>query len=78
MQTLTTTKLMEIFVETDDFLLELHQLIIQHSLAGPKWHSRLSRSETMTILVAYHLSGRKCFNRVAGPYFTAMIFWSTI
>ena len=68
-QTLTTTKLTEIFVETDDFLLELQQLIDQHGLAAPRWHSRLSRSEVMTILVAYHLSGRKCFNRVAGPYF---------
>jgi len=61
MQTLTTTKLTEIFVETDDFLLELQQLIDQHGLAASRWHSRLSRSEVMTILVAYHLSGRKCF-----------------
>lgn len=61
MQTLTKTKLTEIFVEADDFLLELKQLIVQDGLSESKWHSRLSRSETMTILIAYHLSGRKCF-----------------
>lgn len=60
MQTLTETKLTEIFVETDDFLLELEQLIGQHGLPETRWHSRFSRSETMTVLIAYHFSGRKC------------------
>jgi hypothetical protein len=48
------------------FLLELHRLIIQHALPEPGWYSRLARSEVMTILLAYHFSGRQCFNQVAG------------
>lgn len=61
MQILTETKLAEIFVETDDFLLELHRLVVAQGLADSSWHSRFSRSEVMTVYIAFHLSGRKCF-----------------
>jgi hypothetical protein len=61
MQILTETKLTEIFVETDDFLLELHRLTAAEGLPDPVWHSRFSRSEVMTVLIAYHLSGQKRF-----------------
>lgn len=61
MQTLTETKLTEIFVETDDFLLELQQLALQHGFPASMWHSGFSRSEVMSVLTAYHFSGRKCF-----------------
>jgi hypothetical protein len=61
MQILTTTKLTEIFVETDDFLLDLAQQTTAQGLSEPQWHSRFARSEVITTLVAYHHSGRKCF-----------------
>ena len=60
MQILTETKLTEIFVETDDFLLGLEQAVTVQGLPKPEWHSRFSRSEVMTVLIAYHHSGRKC------------------
>lgn len=60
MQILTETKLTEIFVETDDFLLELQQLALQHGLPEAIWPSGFSRSEVVTVLIAYHFSGRKC------------------
>jgi hypothetical protein len=60
MQTLTETKLVEIFVEADDFLLELQRQASDHSFSITQWHSRFSRSEVMTVLVAYHFSGHKC------------------
>ena len=61
MQILTETKLTEIFVETDDFLLDLAQQTAVQGMAKPQWHSRFSRSEVITTLVAYHHCGRKCF-----------------
>ena len=60
MQILTETKLTEIFVETDDFLLELRRLILAEGFPEPEWHSRFSRSEVMSVMIAYHLSGQKC------------------
>lgn len=60
MQILTERKLTEIFVETDDFLMELEQVVMTQGLPKPEWHSRFSRSEVMTVLIAYHHSGRKC------------------
>ena len=59
MQILTTTKLTEIFVETDDFLQELRVRLANEGIAEPGWHSRFSRSEMMTVLIAYHHSGWK-------------------
>lgn len=60
MQILTETKLTEIFVECDDFLLELQQMVTAEGLSEPRWHSRFSHSEMMTVLIAYHHSVWKC------------------
>ncbi len=38
MQILTSTKLVQFFVKTDDFLLELHLLIKAEGLPEAKWH----------------------------------------
>lgn len=61
MQILTETKLTEIFVETDDFLLDLSRQTTDQRLSEPQWHSYFARSEVITTLIAYHHSGRKCF-----------------
>ena len=61
MQILTGTKLTEIFVETDDFLKELQTMLSAEGLPEAQWHSRFARSEVMTVLIAYHHSGHKCF-----------------
>lgn len=60
MQILTETKLAEIFVEADDFLKELRTHLASEGITQPHWRSRFSRSEMITVLIAYHLSGQKC------------------
>jgi len=56
---LTETKLIEIFISIDDFML----LLIKNKLIGSLLddHKGLNYSEIMTILIGYHLSGYKCF-----------------
>ncbi len=51
MQILTTIKLTEIFVETDDFLKELQTILAAEGLPKPEWQSCFSRSEVVTTLV---------------------------
>lgn len=54
----------EIYVETDDLLLSFQQWSQQKAIGRflfPRRSPQLSPSETATILVAYHLSGYKCF-----------------
>lgn len=54
--------LVRIFVELDDFCIEYERWSAQHPADRPHgWASCLSRSEAMTILVCYQLSGYKCF-----------------
>ncbi|MGB3588799.1 MAG: hypothetical protein WBA23_19800 [Tunicatimonas sp.] len=42
---MTETKLTEIFVESDDFLLALHHVTTTEGLPDSVWRSRFSRSE---------------------------------
>ncbi len=58
---LDTAKLTEIFVLTDDFIIEYEDKINQRLLGGPPWKGKMSKSEIMTILIFFHLSGIRCF-----------------
>lgn len=56
--------LTEIFVETDDLYKAYLKWCRQHGFTGmltATRHPKLSPSEVVTIIVAYHLSGYKCF-----------------
>src|ERR1041385_7158850 len=56
--------LTEIYVETDDLLKAFQSWSAQRAMGRfvfPRRKPRLSASEIATILVAYHLSGYKCF-----------------
>src|SRR5207237_5456027 len=56
--------LAEIFVETDDLYKAYLHWCSQHgftSLFAAKRHPKLSPSEVVTLIIAYHLSGYKCF-----------------
>jgi hypothetical protein len=56
--------LTEIYVETDDLLKAFQSWSEQKALGRPLHPTRtpeLSASEIMTIIIAYHLSGYKCF-----------------
>lgn len=59
---LNENSLVRIFVELDDFCIEYESWSARHPADRPHgWDSGLSRSEAMTLLVCYHLSGYKCF-----------------
>lgn len=58
---LNSLKLIEIFVQADDFLKIFDQTASQRLLGDASWRSKMSRSEVMTILVYYHFSGFRCF-----------------
>ena len=63
---LNTTKLVEIFIKCDDFMLELEDFFSKHSLPNLDKHilkkeRLMTRSEMMTIVIFYHYSGFKCF-----------------
>ena len=63
---LNTTKLVEIFIECDDFIKGIHDFLDAQSLPNPSDKSRkrarkMSESEMMTIVIYYHFSGFKCF-----------------
>ena len=68
--------LVEIYVETDDLLKGFQQWSESRAIGRflyPKRQPRLRASEIATILVAYHLSGYKCFeyyyrNAILGTY----------
>ena len=63
---LDTTKLVEIFIECDDFILGIEDFLNQQALPSnqdmrTKRHPQMSKSEMMTIVIYYHVSGFKCF-----------------
>jgi hypothetical protein len=63
---LNTTKLVEIFVNCDDFMIDLEKLFNKNSLPSPdnfflKKERLMTRSEMMSIVIFYHYSGFKCF-----------------
>lgn len=63
---LSTTKLVEIFIECDDFLKGIKDFFDAHSLPDPNGMVRkrartITESEMMTIIIYYHFSGFKCF-----------------
>ena len=57
MQALTESKLVEIFYYLDEFIKEIALHLHSQGRQIPHWPSRFSRSEVMTVLVAYHTSG---------------------
>jgi len=62
---LDDTKLIQIFCDSDDFFKKYEQFVAAISIdkKKPKAHRKaaLEVSEIMTILIAYHLTGMKCF-----------------
>lgn len=63
---LNTTKLIEIFIECDDFFKKLEKFMDAQSLPDPENKTRnrerkMSRSEMMAIIIYYHYSGFRCF-----------------
>lgn len=59
---LDTVKLVEIYVKVDDFMLEFEPLLERHLLGDSgKWRGKMSKSEMMTVLIFFHLSGIRCF-----------------
>jgi Transposase DDE domain len=59
---LRTSKLVEIFVETDDFVKNLEKSPIYAEIFGHlPVGSAMSKSELMTICIYYHYSGMRCF-----------------
>ena len=63
---LNSNKLIEIFIEVDDFLVGIVEFLEAQSLPDPngttrKRARRMSESEMMTIIIYYHFSGFKCF-----------------
>jgi len=63
---LNTTKLTEIFIECDDYLIKLEEYLKSKSLPVPdtrkvKKERKMGTSEMMAIVIFYHYSGFKCF-----------------
>jgi len=63
---LDTTKLVEIFIECDDFIKGIEEFLDAHSLpdvenSKRKRERQMSKSEMMAIIIYYHYSGFKCF-----------------
>ena len=63
---LNTTKLTEIFIECDDYMIGLKEFLDAQSLPDSDYSIRkrerqMSESEMMTIIIYYHYSGFKCF-----------------
>lgn len=54
-------KLIEIFVDCDDFCQLFNPIYEKRLLGKPKRRPILIESEVLTILIMYHLSGMKCF-----------------
>ena len=57
MQALTTSKLVEIYFYTDEFIKQIASYLQAKGDQAPHWPSRFSRSEVMTVLISYHTSG---------------------
>ena len=63
---LNSTKLVEIFINSDDFFQEVEKQMMAHCLPyseglRTKKKRQMSESEMMTIIIFYHYSGFKCF-----------------
>ena len=63
---LNATKLIEIFIECDDYHKAFKEYLEAHSLPSPDFMlvpkvRKMSQSEMMSILIFYHFSGFKCF-----------------
>jgi len=63
---LSSDKLVQIFLEVDDFMQGMHRYLNSQSLPNPNGttrnrHRKMSESEMMTIVIYYHVSGFKCF-----------------
>lgn len=59
---LNISKLIEIFVQVDDFMKEFEPFC-QEKLLGPQpWRGHMSQSEMMSIVIFFHLSGIRCFS----------------
>lgn len=59
---LSPSKLVEIFVSVDDFLIEFHPKLQRHLIGEDKWSKRaMNKSEVMSILIFFHLSGFRNF-----------------
>lgn len=66
MQYLNSTKLIEIYLEIDDFMKGLEAFMSSHALTMKDYRIRsekrkMNHSEMMSIVVFYHVSGFKCF-----------------
>ncbi|OJJ18920.1 hypothetical protein BKI52_24640 [marine bacterium AO1-C] len=59
---LNTSKLAEIFVLTDDFMKEFTPFLEQKLIGTKAWRGKMSKSEMMTIVIFFHLSGIRCFS----------------
>lgn len=59
---LDTTKLAEIFIQTDDFMKEFAPFCEQKFIGSRPWRGKMSQSEMMTIVIFFHLSGIRCFS----------------
>lgn len=54
-------KLIEIYIQVDDFCQKLEEYAKLHQLDLPKYNGRLSTSEMLSIIIFYQYSGYKCF-----------------
>lgn len=61
MLTLTRTKIVEIFVDCDDFMIEFKELSSSRFLGKTPPQSSLSPSEIITLCILYHHSRTDCF-----------------
>lgn len=59
---LSPLKLVEIFVSVDDFLINFSPVLQKYLVGEDKWSKRaMNKSEVMTILIYFHLSGFRNF-----------------
>ena len=61
MLTLTEHKLIQIFIDVDDFLKDFQPLMEQRLLGKSRPQSKLHPSEIITICICYHFSRMDCF-----------------
>jgi hypothetical protein len=62
MLALTTTKIVEIFIDVDDFMIDFSEFLSESSIGQTeKPDSQLSASEIITICIIYHHSRMDCF-----------------
>jgi len=59
---LNTSKLIEIFVQVDDFMQEFEPFCQEKLLGHQTWRGQMSQSEMMAIVIFFHLSGIRCFS----------------